>query len=104
MTRVAKPKTYVGIHDDAYGGMTDIGQIIRDAWVFGILPETETCSGWDYGRLEELYDKVHQAWQPYGHLVGRLPSELRERHQRIYSEAITKARAQGWNVDLDDEE
>ena len=37
---------YVGIDQDKDGGLTNLGRIVRDAWVFGILPETETCSGW----------------------------------------------------------
>ena len=37
-----KSMLYVGIDDDYFGGMTPIGTIIRDAWVFGILPESET--------------------------------------------------------------
>jgi hypothetical protein len=95
-------KTYPGIDNDVHSGMTDVGKIIRDAWMFGILPETERCEGWDYARVETIYAKVHEAWAPYGHLVSRLPADLRERHERIYSEAIAKARAAGWNVELDE--
>jgi hypothetical protein len=95
-----KPTRYVGIHKDKYGGMTDIGRMIRDAWVFGILPEDETCEGWDLGRIEQLYDAVHKAWLPYGHLVSKLTPELRERHARIYAEAVERAHAQGWDTDL----
>ena len=36
---------------------------------------------------------------PYGHLVSNLPDELRERHARIYSQAISDAREKGWNPD-----
>ncbi len=99
-----KQQVYPGIDHDHYGGMTDIGKIIRDAWVFGLLPQTETCAGWDYGRIEALYDKVHEAWQPHGHLVSRLPPALRERHARIHGEAIARARALGWSVELGDED
>lgn len=91
--------TYPGIHNDLYGGMTDAGRIIRDAWVFEILPETETCEGWEYARLEQLYAQVHEAWEPYGHLVSNLPDTLRERHERIHSEAVRKAREAGWQPD-----
>lgn len=93
-------RTYVGIHND---GLSPTATIVRDAWVFGLLPETETCEGWSTDRMDALYDKVSTAWDPYGHLVSRLPPELRERHQRIYDEAIRQARAQGWNPELDDE-
>ena len=104
LSPMSRSSTYVGIRDDHYGGMTEIGRIIRDAWVFGILPESETCAGWDLGRLDQLYAQVHQAWEPYGHLVSRLPPALRERHQRIYGAALEQARAQGWSVELDDED
>lgn len=82
--------------------MTPTGNIIRDAWVFGIIPETETCAGWTAQGIQDLYDKVTAAWAPYGHLASRLPPELRERHERIYRAAIERARAQGWNPELGD--
>ena len=96
--------TYVGLTNDTHGGMTALGRIVRDAWVFGLVPESETCAGWTMGRLQELYDKVTEAWRPHGHLVSRLPPELRERHQRIYEEAVRLAREQGWDPELDDED
>jgi hypothetical protein len=94
---------YPGIHDDLYGGMTDIGRIIRDAWVFGLLPETESCTGWERARFDELYSAVSEAWEPYGNLASRLPPALRERHARIFDEAVRRARALGWSPELDDE-
>lgn len=97
-------KRYVGIDNDEQGGLTDTARIIRDAWVFGLLPEKETCRGWTLGQLNELYDKVSAAWAPYGHLVSRLPQELRERHARIYAAALQRARDAGWNPELDDDE
>lgn len=97
-------KIYPGIDDDVHGGMTDIGRIIRDAWTFGLIPETEKCAGWDYGRIEALYDKVHAEWGKYGHLASRLPPELGERHRRIHEAAIERARESGWSPNLDDEE
>ena len=96
-------QTYVGIEEDHYGGMTPTGNIIRDAWVFGLLPETETCKGWSAQRLQALYEEVYAAWEPYGHLVSRLPDELRQRHERIYGEAIARARAQGWEPPMEDD-
>lgn len=77
--------------------MNPTGNIIRDAWVFGILPETQTCEGWPQARIEALYDEVSAAWEPYGHLPSALPDELREKHRRIYAEAIAQARAKGWD-------
>lgn len=96
--------TYVGILNDHYGGMTPTGTIIRDAWVFGLIPESETCEGWTMDRIQQLYDQVTAAWEPYGHLVSNLPPELRERHARIYEAAVRKARELGWNPDLSDED
>ena len=96
--------TYPGIDNDLYGGMTDLGRMIRDAWVFGLLPESETCAGWDRARFDALYAQVHAAWDPYGHMVSRLPDDLRARHERIYRAAIERARALGWSAELDDED
>ena len=97
-------RRYVGIYKDKYGGMTDTGKIIRDAWVFGLLPETETCEGWLAQGIEVLWEKVNAEWERYGFQVGRLPPELRERFDRIQNEAVQRARAQGWAPGLDDEE
>lgn len=94
-------KIYAGIHNDTDGGMTPTGNIIRDAWVFGIIPEAETCEGWSITRIDALYDKVTQAWEPYGHLVSKLPEELRQRHERIYRQAVAVAWEKGWNPELD---
>jgi hypothetical protein len=99
-----RPTSYVGIHADIHGGMTDIGRMIRDAWVFGLLPETETCEGWDLPKFDTLYEQVHEAWEPYGHLVSRLPADIRARHERIYNEAVKRARELGWSPELDDDE
>lgn len=92
-------KTYSGLDADHYGGMTPTGTVIRDAQVFGLIPEEETCAGWSRDRIEALYDEVSKAWHPYGHLVGQLPEELRVRHRRIYEAAVATARARGWSPD-----
>ena len=88
---------YVGIHNDANGGMTPIGKIVRDAWVFGLIPESETCEGWLIGTIEALHQKVNAEWDKYGCMVSQLPEELRQRHNRIYQDAIEKAAAAGWS-------
>ena len=95
-------KIFPGTDKDLEDGISQTGNIVRDAWVFGILPESETCTGWSIQRIFELYDKVSEAWQPYGHLASQLPDELRQRHKRIYDEAIATARSHGWNPALDD--
>ena len=97
-------RIYPGIDKDRYGGTTDIGRIIRDAWVFGLIPETETGIGWTYSRVEALYDQVHAQWVKHGHLASQLPPELKERHEQIYAEAVARARVQGWSVELGDDD
>ena len=92
-------KTYAGIDKDPQGAMNPTGNIIRDAWVFGLIPETETCAGWPLGAIQNLYEQVTQAWAPYAHLPSRLPPELRERHRDIYEAAMARARELGWDPD-----
>ena len=94
---MARPKHYIGIDKDLNGGMTTIGKIIRDAWVFGLIPETETCADWNLTRIDALLNKVNNEWDKYGCQVSQLPEELFERHQRIHNEAIAKAKAAGWS-------
>jgi hypothetical protein len=96
-------KTYVGIHKDKYGGMTPTGTIIKDAWVFGIIPESESCEGWTVAQLQTLYDQVSKAWGPYGHLASQLPEDLRQTHARIYEASVQKAREQGWSPDMEED-
>jgi len=94
-------KKYVGIHNDMKGGMTDTAKIIRDAWVFGIIPETQTCEGWLSAGIEDLWEKTNQEWEKYGFLVSNLPEELKQRFMRIQAEAIKKAKAGDWNPERD---
>lgn len=94
-------KSYVGIHNELNGGMTDTAKIIRDAWVFGLIPETETCEGWLAQGLEDLWQKVNNEWQKYGFLVKNLPPELQEKFLRIQTEAMAKAKTAGWDPDKD---
>jgi len=94
---MGRPSTYVGIDNDVNGAMTTIGKIIRDAWVFELIPETETCEGWNQGQVDVLLDKVNAEWDKYGCMVSQLPADLRERHQRIHDKAIANAKAAGWS-------
>jgi len=100
----SKPQRYVGIDKEVNGGMTDTGRIIRDAWVFRIIPETETCEGWLPQGIEDLWAKVDQEWEKYGFLVSNLPDGFRERFMRIQSEAVERARSNGWDPSLEDDE
>jgi len=97
MKRPSTPKTYAGLENDINGGMTMIGKIIRDAWVFEILPETETCEGWIISRIDAVHQQVNDEWDKYGCMVSNLPEDLRVRHKRIYDEAIKKAKEKGWD-------
>ncbi|MDH5389339.1 MAG: hypothetical protein OEY06_12955 [Gammaproteobacteria bacterium] len=102
---MARPDTYVGINNDVNGGMTTIGKLIRDAWVFGLLEESETCEGWNFARVDDLLDKVNKEWDKHGCLVSHLPSDLFERHQKIHGVAVELAKEAGWcgEVETEDE-
>ncbi|MDH5183665.1 MAG: hypothetical protein OEX12_07210 [Gammaproteobacteria bacterium] len=101
---MAKPSTYIGIDKDLNGGMTTIGKLIRDAWVFGLIPETETCEGWNLAGVDALLDKVNAEWDKYGCLVSHLPAELRQRHEAIHATAITDAKSAGWSGEVETED
>ena len=97
MPAPTKPDKYVGIENDLFGGMTSIGKTIRDAWVFELIDETETCEGWNLAGIDALLQKVNAEWDKYGCLVSRLPEDLFKRHQRIHGEATKIAREHGWD-------
>ena len=86
---MAKPDTYVGVDNDVNGGMTTIGKLVRDAKVFGILDDSETCEGWNFAEVDALLDKVNKEWDKYGCLVSNFPAELFEKQQRIHVENST---------------
>ena len=92
-----EPKRYVGIDNEINGAMTDTAKIIRDAWIFGIIPETETCEGWLASGIEDLWRKVDAEWEKYGFLVSNLPEDIREKFMRIQTEAVDKAKVAGWD-------
>lgn len=97
-------KHYVGIYQDENGGLTHLGRMVRDAWVFDILPESETCAGWDGSKMQNLYEQVHEAWEPYAHLPSKLPADLQQRHTKIYAEAIEYAKSKGWDAELGEDD
>jgi hypothetical protein len=94
---MSKPDKYVGINNEINGGMTTIGKIIRDAWVFKIIPETETCEGWNMQGIDSLLQKVNEEWDKYGCLYSFLPEDLKQRHDKIHNEWIEKAKLSGWS-------
>ncbi len=95
------PKKYVGYYNDMNGGMTDTGKIIRDAWIFGFIPETETCEGWLSQGIQDLWQKTSAEWEKYGFLVSNLPEDIRERFERIQAKAVEHAKQAGWDPEKD---
>jgi len=95
--------TYVGLDNDHHG-ITQLGRIVLDGWLFGFIPETEDCAGWDLGRMQALMDKVGVEWDKYANLPSRLPPELRQRHVEIYARAMAIAREKGWNPELGEDD
>lgn len=87
---------YPGLRGDPLAGVSDIGALIRDAWVLGVLPEEQDCRGWPLTRIRQLRAEVTRAWQPYRHQVARLPAALRERYLRIHGRHTIAARERGW--------
>jgi len=94
--------TYPGFHEDTHG-MTVLGRVVLDGWLFGLIPETEDCAGWDLQRMQNLMNQVEQVWDKYGNLPSRLPDEMRQRHAELYARATAQAREKGWDPELDDE-
>lgn len=95
--------TYIGIDEELNGGMTNIGRIIRDAWVFGLIPETETCKGWNHAGIDDLLQQVNAHWDRYGCLASQLPADLQARHHRIHAAALKEAKAAGWSGEQETE-
>ncbi len=95
--------TYPGLHNDKHG-ITQLGRIVLDGWLFGLIPETEDCAGWEIGRMQGLMERVQNEWDKYASLPSHLPPELRQRHTELYERAIAAARAKGWNPELGEDD
>ncbi len=95
--------TYVGFNQDKHG-ITQLGRIVLDSWVFGFIPETEDCTGWDIGRMQNLMERVQVEWDKYAGLPSRLPPELHQRHSNFYDRAVADARKKGWDPELGEDE
>ena len=95
--------TYAGLNNDKHG-LTQLGRIVIDGWLFGLIPETEDCAGWSGGRMQALMEQVQAEWDKYANLPSRLPPELLQRHGKLYGRAIQTARAKGWDPELGEDE
>jgi hypothetical protein len=95
--------TYTGLHNDKHG-LTQLGRIVLDAWLFGLIPETEDCTSWPVGRMQSLMEQVQVEWDKYANLPSRLPPDLFRRHGELYEQAIRTARAKGWDPELGEDE
>lgn len=98
-----KTTTYAGFNQDSHG-LTMFGRVVLDGWLFGFIPETEDCAGWDLTRMQALMSQVEAAWDQHGNLPSRLPPELRERHTELYARATERAQRRGWNPELGDDD
>jgi hypothetical protein len=96
-------ETYVGFYNDKHG-MTQLGRIVLDGWLFGFIPESEDCTGWEIGRMQVLMERVEKEWDKYANLPSMLPPELRARHTEIYAKALALAKGKGWNPELGDDD
>ncbi|MBD3892364.1 hypothetical protein [Hydrogenophaga sp.] len=94
---------YCGFNQDSHG-ITLLGRVVLDAWLFELLPRSEDCSGWDLTRMQMLSDRVQASWEPHAHLPSRLPAPLQQRHRELYAWATERARQRGWNPELADDE
>jgi hypothetical protein len=97
-------RLYAGYYADENGAMTHFGQMVRDAWTFGLIPETEDCKGWNAAQMQILYDKICAEWDKHGQLPSRLPDDLRARHVRIHEAALRHAKAAGWDAELGEDD
>ena len=58
--------TYPGFNEDTHG-MTVLGRVVLDGWLFGFIPESEDCKGWDMARMQVLMNRVEAAWDQHLH-------------------------------------
>lgn len=86
--------TCAGFHHDKHG-VTMMGRVVLDDWLYGFIPETGDCAGWELGRMQVLMEKVEVEWDQYGDRPSRLPDDLRARHAEINARALEEARVRG---------
>lgn len=94
---------YPGFTQDNHG-MTMLGRVVLDAWIFGLIPREEECTGWDLGRMQLLMNQVQDRWDELGGLPSRLPQDLRQKHEELYNWARQRALERGWDAELGDDD
>lgn len=94
---------YSGFNQDTHG-VTMLGRLVLDGWLFGLIPRDEDCAGWDRQRMQCLAQQVEAIWDENGNLPSRLPDDLRARHAELYAWATERARGLGWDPTLDEDE
>ena len=97
------PPVYPGLENDSHG-ITQLGRIVLDARVFGLISDEESCAGWDLQRMQVIANQVEARWDEFGNLPSRLPDDLRARHTDIYARATERARTRGWDPELGEDE
>jgi len=100
---MGKKMLYEGFNQDTHG-MTMLGRIVLDAWLFDLILRSEDCAGWDLQRMQQLMDKVNIQWDQYGNLPSRLPPEMLEKHTELYNWAAQRARERGWDPELGEDD
>jgi hypothetical protein len=95
--------TYSGFHQDTHG-MTMLGRVVLDGWLFDLLPRTEDCAGWPLSRMQQLMGQVEACWDRYGNLPSNLAPELQQRHAELYAWATERGRDLGWNPELGEDD
>ena len=52
--------TYSGFNQDSHG-LTMLGRVVLDGWLFDLLPRDQDCTGWDLTRMQQLMGQASVA-------------------------------------------
>ena len=61
-----KPMTYAGFYHDKHG-VTMLARVVLDGWLFGFIPETEDCAGWQLGQGKNIKGITKEKVKPNFH-------------------------------------
>lgn len=92
-----RQRLYPGYDNDPNLGMSQEAKLIRQAWAFDLLPESEKCVNWRVDQFEELWDKVNSVWEKAEFRLENLPDEVQKRYMDLQNSAFEAARQQGWD-------